>query len=57
MTQLGYLPTEPARSEVDALEGATLIFLENGVEVARLVRPASSAAIRAALDRIDSAAG
>lgn len=33
----------------------TLIFLNNGVEVARLVRPDSAAAISEALARIDSA--
>lgn len=34
----------------------TLIFLERGVEVARLVRPADAEAIRQALARIDTPA-
>lgn len=33
----------------------TLVFLKDGVEVARLVRPANAAAIREALAQIDSA--
>lgn len=33
----------------------TLVFLKDGIEVARLVRPADSAAIRQALTQIDSA--
>lgn len=35
----------------------TLVFLDNGSEVARLVRPADEGAIRAALAKIESRAG
>jgi thioredoxin 1 len=51
-----YAEVEPKRAEIDALQGPALLeFGSPWWEIARLVRPSDSNALREALARIDSA--
>jgi hypothetical protein len=48
-----YTEAQPSRAEVDSLPGPTLVMLDGGKEVARVVRPVEEGEIGKALEKID----